>query len=692
MSSYVNQPDGVFPSVCSLDCPDQCGLLVHKKDGKIIKVEGDPDHPVTRGKICNKVRHIAERLYDKKRLQYPVKRTGAKGEGKFKRISWEEAIKEIAIRFRHLADTYGPECILPYSFYGNMGYLNAEGMDRRFFHRLGAAELERTICQVAGAQGYKYTMGGAVGTDPEETVHAKLIIFWGINAVSTNMHQIIYAQKARKRGAKIIAIDVHKNQTARFADWFIPVRPGTDGALALGMMHVLFAENLVDESFLEKYTVGHRQLREHVRRYDPETVSGITGVPAKDIVKLARMYGETPASFIRIGNGLQHHDNGGMNTRAIACLPALTGAWAAKGGGAVKSNSGVLALNSAFLQGVHLRKEKPKRIVNMNQIGEALLSAKPPIRAMFVYNSNPAVVAPEGNKVREGLAREDLFLVVHDLFLTETAAYADIVLPATSSFENLDIYASYWHLYIQLQQPVIAPYGESKSNTEVFRLLAKEMGFTEPEFSESDEELIKGALSGHLNPHIEHITFEALQENQYMKAKRGPWPVPGTLPTPSGKIELYSQKMLDDGYNPLPVHIPLKKESDHPFIFVPTVNHHFLNSTFSNNEKHMKMEKEPRLHMNIRDAEKLGISDGDLVRIWNDRGECFLKAATGEEVLPGVIVSRGLWSHQPGVNRLVNTLTPARLADMGGGASFFSGRVSVAKAAMLPTEKNETGG
>lgn len=688
LSHYCNRPDGVFHAVCSLDCPDQCGLLIHKKDGKIVKVEGDPNHPVTGGKICNKVRHIVERLYDKKRLRYPLKRKGAKGAGKFERISWEEAIKEIAFRLRHLAEQYGPECILPYSFYGNMGYLNAEGMDRRFFNRLGAAELERAICQVAGAQGYKYTMGTAAGTDPEETVHAKLIIFWGIDAASTNMHQMIFAQKARKQGAKIIAIDVQKNQTGRFADWFIPVNPGTDGALALGIMHVLFAENLVNEAFLEKYTVGHNELRAHVRGYNPEIVSAVTGVPADDIVKLARLYGETPASFIRIGNGLQHHDNGGMNTRAISCLPALTGAWAQRGGGAIKSNSGVLSLNRRYLQGVHLRKTKPKRVVNMNQIGEALLSAEPPLKAMFVYNSNPAVVAPEGNKVRKGLAREDLFLVVHDLFLTETAAYADIVLPATSSFENLDIYASYWHHYIQLQQPVIPPYGESKSNTEVFRLLAKEMGFTEPEFRESDEELIKGALSGHRNPHIKHITFETLMEKHYIKAERRPFTVAGKLPTPSGKIELYSQKMLEDGFSPLPVHTPLKRESSHPFVFVPTVNHNFLNSTFSNNEKHVQMEKEPRLYMNRHDAEKLGIADGDLVRVWNGRGECLLKAATGNEVVPGVVVSRGLWSGKEGTRRLVNTLTPDRLADMGGGAVFFSGRVSVEKVLTPPTEKN----
>ena len=342
---------GIFKSVCPLDCPDQCGLLLHKEDGKIVKVEGDPEHPVTKGNICNKVRNMTERIYDENRLKYPLKRMGAKGEGQFERISWSEAIDTITSRWKSLIQTDGPESILPYSFYGNMGRLNAEGMDRRFFHRFGASRLERTICNSAGSAGYRYTMGGSFGIDPEDTIHSKLIIFWGINAASTNMHQVVLAQKARKQnGAKIVVIDVHKNQTGRLADWFIPILPGTDSALALGMMHILFAENLVDHDFLQQYTVGHEELREHVIQYDPATVSEITGVPVEDIYKLARMYGETSPSFIRIGNGPQHHDNGGMFVRTVACLPALTGQWLVKGGGAIKGNSGYLALNSSKLQ------------------------------------------------------------------------------------------------------------------------------------------------------------------------------------------------------------------------------------------------------------------------------------------------------------------------------------------------------
>ncbi|MBS2970214.1 molybdopterin oxidoreductase family protein [Metabacillus sp. KIGAM252] len=678
MLSYTEQPDGVFKSVCSLDCPDQCGLLLHKENGKIVKVEGDPDHPVTKGSICNKVRHMTERLYDPKRLAYPMKRVGPKGEGRFERITWDEAIETIKSRWMKLIERDGPESILPYSFYGNMGLLSSEGIDRRFFHQLGASLLNRAICSVAGSFGYKYTMGGSFGIDPEETIHSKLIIFWGINAVSTNMHQVTLAQKARKNGAKIVVIDVHRNQTGRLADWFIPILPGTDSALALGMMHILFKENYTDEAFLEKYSVGYEELREHVIQYDPETVSAITGVPVKDLYTLSRMYGETSPSFIRIGNGIQHHDNGGMNVRTIACLPALTGQWMKKGGGAIKGNSGYLQHDSEALKRTDLLRNKSTRVINMNEIGRALLELEPPVKSMFVYNSNPAVVAPEGNKVRKGLAREDLFTVVHDLFLTETAAYADLVLPATSSFENTDFYTSYWHHFMQIQKPVIEKFGESKSNVELFRMLAKAFGMDPALFDVSEEELIRQAVDQSDNPYIHGISYDELSKHDYVKADVKPL-FPGKLPTPSGKIELYSEQMNSHGYPALPTYSPLVEDGDFPFLFVPGPNHNFLNSTFSNNEKHTALEKQPRLFMNDEDAARLGIKDGDLARVWNDRGECELTAAVGNTVLPSVLVTQGLWADTPGTKQLVNSLTPDRLADMGGGAVFFSGRVNLEK-------------
>ncbi|MDM5296463.1 molybdopterin oxidoreductase family protein [Peribacillus simplex] len=678
MQSYIDQPDGVFPSVCSLDCPDQCGLLLHKKDGKIIKVLGDPDHPVTKGNICNKVRNMTARLYDPNRLKQPLKRIGPKGEGNFTPISWEEAIDTITSKWKDLIEMHGPESILPYNFYGNMGNLSAEGMDRRFFHKLGASMLERSICNAAGSVGYSYTMGGSFGIDPEETIHTKLFILWGINAVSTNMHQVTLAQQARKNGAKVVVIDVHKNQTGKWADWFIPILPGTDTALALGLMHILFDENLVDQPFLDEYTVGAAELREHVRQYEPATVSAITGVPIDDLYELARMYGTTTPSFVRIGNGLQHHDNGGMAVRTIACLPALTGQWMVEGGGAIKGNSGYLAFNTNALRRPDLLNNKATRTINMNQIGQALLEKDNPIRSMFVYGSNPALVAPNANKVKQGLMRENLFTVVHDLFLTETAMYADLVLPATSSYETEDFYNSYWHNYVQIQKPVVNKYGESKSNVELFKLLAVGMGFEEQAFRDSEEEMIRQALDFPDNPHLDGITYDSLSRNQFVKAKMRRI-FPGKLPTPSGKIELYSDRMKLDGYQPLPTYTPIIKDSDLPFLFIPAPNHNFLNSTFSNNAKHISLEKEPKLHMNAADAKTLGIASGDMVKIWNGRGECLLTAAPGENVLPGVLVSQGLWRNTPETKQHINSLTPDRLSDMGNGAVFFSGRVDLEK-------------
>jgi anaerobic selenocysteine-containing dehydrogenase len=678
MSSYIDQPTGVFPSVCSLDCPDQCGLLLHKVNGTIVKIEGDPSHPVTQGAICNKVRHLTERIYDPKRLRYPLKRVGAKGEGRFERITWEEAIATITSGWKKVITEEGAEAILPYSFYGNMGRIGTEGMDRRFFNRLGASRLLYSICEAAGTEGYGYTMGGSFGIDPEDTIHSKLIIMWGINAVSTNMHQVMLAEKARKQGAQIVVIDVHKNQTGRWADWFIPILPGTDTALVLGIMHVLFAENMADETFLKQYTVGHEELREHVKPYDPTLVASITGVPAEDIIRLARMYGQTTPSFIRIGNGPQHHDHGGMCIRSIACLPAITGQWLHQGGGAIKGNGAFLDTNMSALQRPELR-EKRTRQINMNLLGSALLELdEPPIRSLYVYNSNPAVVAPHANKVRQGLEREDLFTVVHDLFLTETAAYADIVLPATSSFENTDLYRSYWHHYVQIQQPVIEPYGESKSNVEVFRLLAQAMGYEEQALKDTEEDMIRHALDNPRNSVLEGMSYEELAAKQFLKGKVKPI-LPGKLRTSSGKIELYSRTMERKGYPPLPTYTPLLEPGDLPFLFIPGPNHNFLNSTFSNNEKHRGMEKTPKAHMNAADARSLGIVSGDSVKVWNERGECELLAVVGEDVLPGVVVSQGLWADNSGSKALVNALTPDRVADMGGGATFFSGRVQVAK-------------
>jgi anaerobic selenocysteine-containing dehydrogenase len=648
----VHEENGVYPAVCPLDCPDTCGLLLHKENGRIVKVAGNPDHPITQGAICNKVRNMTERIYHPERVLYPLRRVGAKGEGKFERITWDEAVAEIAERYKELINEHGSESILPYSFYGNMGMLTVDGMDRRFFHRLGASQLQQGICNAAGNTGWKYTMGFGGGTSPEETLQAKLIIVWGGNIVSTNMHQVALIEKARKQGAKLVVIDVHRNRTGQRADWFIPVYPGTDSALALGMMHVLFERQLVNEEFLQQYTIGHEQLREHVRQYTPERVSVITGVPAEDIVSLAIMYGQTSPAYIHIGNGLQHHDNGGMTVRTITCLPALTGQWLVSGGGAYKSNGAYGKVNGDALERPDLRPNPEVRTVSMNQIGEALLTLTPKIGALFVYCSNPAVVAPDTVKVEQGLSREDLFTVVHDLFLTDTAKYADIVLPATSSFENTDLYNSYWHHYVQLQEPVIPAQGESKSNVEMFKLLAEAMGFEEDAFKDREEDMIRQALNFTENPYLEGITLEGLKQQRFMKLNMEPKrQFLQRLTTPSGKIELYSARMEEAGLPPLPTYTPLQEGYDgerrpgdgdvYPLMFISPPNHNFLNSTFGNADKHIELEKQPLLQIHPQDAEQRGIEDGDEVIVWNDRGRYEVKASVTDKMLPGTVIVKG---------------------------------------------------
>lgn len=669
-------------SVCPLDCPDTCSLLVDVKDGKIEQVTGHPDHPVTKGAICHKVRKFPERIYHKDRVLYPLRRTGSKGTLQFERISWREAYDEIKYQLDSAIETYGAESILPYSFYGNMGVLNAQGMDRRFFHRLGASRLERTICNAAGAVGYHYTMGANVGIDPEETIYSKLILIWGCNIVSTNMHQVLLANEARKRGAKIVVIDVHRNRTAKWADWFIQIRPGTDAALALGIMHLLMREQLVQEDFIKRYTIGYDELKQHISEYTPEKVSKMTGVSVKDIYTLAHLYGTTTPSLIRIGNGLQHHDNGGMIVRTIACLPALTGQWGIRGGGAIKGNGEYATLNQRGLERADLLPQPLPRSINMNQLGNVLLETVRPVKVLFVYNSNPAQVAPDQNKVRQGLLRTDLFTVVHDLFLTDTCKYANLVLPATSHFENLDLYTSYWHLYLQLHEPVIPPLGECKSNFTLFKELAKVMGFTESCFNDTEEEMIETALQNENNPYLQGISLQSLREKGWIKLgiSAGSIRSEESAPTPTGKkIALYSEKMKRVGLCPLPNHVQLSEETTYPLLFTTPPNHHFLNSTGANLSTFMIAERQPVLQIHPLDALKRHIAHGQLVKIFNDRGSIVLQANITTDVQPGLVISQGLWWDDDIFGyQSVNILTSQRLSDMGGGATFFSTRVEVA--------------
>ena len=682
-------------SVCPHDCPDTCALKVEVEDGKIVKVAGDPLHPLTKGVICEKVRAYPERIYGN-RILYPMRRTGKKDGGEFKRISWNDAIDEITKRWRELISKYGSESIMPYSYGGTEGVINKASMDRRLFNKIGATALDRTICSAAGSLGYQLAYGESKGVNPLDTVNAKLIIFWGINALETNMHQALLAEAARKEGAKIIAIDVHRNKTAKWVDDFYMILPGSDGALALGIAHIILRDNLENKEFLKKYSFGFDEFRKKAHEYPPDKVAGITGLSKERIEHLAKLYAETKPSFLRIGNGLQHHKNGGINTWLISLLPALTGAWSDKGGGALKSNSGYFPLNEEALKRPDLLK-KPVRTVNMVQLGKALCEvSNPPIMSLYVYNSNPAVVAPNQNLVIKGLAREDLFTVVHEQTTTDTAKWADIILPATTSFEHADLYVSYWHTFIQWADPVIQPLGEAKPNIEVFKLIANALDFNDECFSDTEEDIARQAVD---LPYWKEkgITFERLKKERFIKIETEDYPFEfDKLNTSSGKIEFKSKKVSACGLSEVPQYNPINEYYDfrntgfnknntalntnYPLIFVSPPNHFFLNSSFAGVTSLKAKAIEPFLEINPEDAEARGINDGDLIRVENERGGLSIKAKVVNSVLPGVVVSAGLWWKDDYANGSgVNALTPDDLSDIGGGAVFFSSRVEVKK-------------
>ena len=671
-------------SVCPHDCPDTCAWRVHVEGDRIIKIEGDPDQPVTRGMICAKARYYPERVHGRERILYPMRRRGAKGSGDFVRISWSDALDEIVSRWQDLIARHGAECILPFSYAGTEGIVQKASMDRRFFHRLGATRLERTICSAAGAAGYSLVYGASKGINPLTTVQAKLLVFWGINVLETNLHQALLAVQARRQGARVIAIDVHRNRTADWADEFFHILPGSDGALALGVAHILFRDGLVAREWAERHTAGLTEFSAAACDYPPERVSRLTGLSVAQIERLAHLYGEARPSFIRIGNGLQHHDNGGMNTWAIACLPALTGAWQDCGGGALKFNSAYFPLNRLALERPDLLPGSPRE-VNMNQLGWALTELDPPLYALYVYNSNPAAVVPCQDKVFQGLAREDLFTVVHEQVWTDTARWGDIVLPATTALEHADLYVSYWHCLIQWADPAIPPVGESKPNSEVFGELAQRFGFEEDCFHDSIEDIAGQALD---LPYwrVHGITVERLRRERWIALPEVP-EVPfaaGGFPTPSGKAELSGKRALDLGLPPVPAHVPLVEGPESAktgeLILISPPNHSYLNSTFADVPELREQAGEPYVEIHPKDAARHGIKDGEFIVLANGRGSCTLRARVADSVRPGVAVAPGVpWARHFAGGRSINVLTPDRFADLGHGATFFSTLVRIAK-------------
>ena len=679
----------IVKAACPHDCPDTCGMHITVENGVAVKVEGAKDMPFTQGTLCTKVARYLDRTYSKDRLLHPMKRTGAKGEGQFQRISWDEALDTIAAKFKEAA-AVEPQSILPCSYAGTMGLVQYASMDRRFFHKLGASLLDRTLCSSAGKAGMKITLGAGVGMDPERFDEAKLILIWGSNSIVSNLHLWSRVQEAKRRGARVIAIDPYRSLTALKCDQHIAPLPGTDAALALGMMHVIIGEGLYDADYVGKYTHGFEPLKARVQDYSPETAAAICGLERDEIVELAREYARARPAAIRLNYGMQRHSGGGMAVRTITCLPALTGHWRDAAGGVLLSTGDWYGMNHAALERSDLIPNRP-RTINQSALGDALTSAEPPVRAIYVYNNNPVAVCPDSQKVIAGFRREDLFTVVHEIFLTDTADYADIVLPATTQLEHYDVHKSYGHLYVLANTPAIAPVGEAKPNSEVFRQLAARMGYTDACFKDSDEDICRQALDS-ANPRMAGIEWDALKQQGWQRlsvpARFAPF-AEGNFPTPSGKCEFWSQTAADSGLDPLPCYVAPRESvqsapqvaQQYPLAFISPPARNFLNSSFGNLPAFVAEEKTPKLDLNPADAAPRGIVDGDMVRIHNQRGAFAAKARVSDRVRRGVVAALSVWWKKLSPDgRNANEVTSQAIADMGGAATYYDCLVEIERA------------
>ncbi|HET7373642.1 MAG TPA: molybdopterin oxidoreductase family protein [Gemmatimonadaceae bacterium] len=682
----------VVRGACPHDCPDTCAMLVTVESGRAVRVAGDPDHPFTRGFLCTKVNRYVERTYHPDRVLHPMRRVGPKGSGRFERVSWDDALDEIASRLnaiRHSSD--GPQAILPYSYAGTMGMVQGSSIDRRFFHAIGASMLDRTICSAPGTAGMQMTVGANIGADPEGMPESDLVILWGTNTLTSNPHLWPFVLEARERGAPVIAIDPIRTRTAAQCDEWIAIRPGTDAALALGMMHVLLERGLQDDEFIAAHTLGFDQLRSRVEEYPPERVSQITGIPVETIVTLGERYGRAKAAFLRVNYGLQRHGGAAMAVRTIACLPALTGHWRRAGGGVQLSSSANFEFNKQALFRVDL--SPPVRTINMIRLGDALTKADagiggPPVRAIVVYNSNPAAVAPDRNEVLEGFRREDLFTVVLEHFQTDTADYADFVLPATTQLEHWDIHLAYGHHYLSLNRPAIEPLGEALPNTEIFRRLAARMGLSHPSLQDDDLTVIRQALDT-ASEKLAGITLDALLEKGWLRLNVPKPYLPfatGQFPTPSGKCEFYSERMARMGLDPLPAFTPPYEFPEavpslaarYPLTLISSPAHQFLNSTFVNVDSLRRAAREPECLLHPVDAASRGIGAGARVVIHNDRGAFTAVARVEETIRPGVVWAPSIWWGKyaaDGAN--ANQTTSQRESDMGRGPVFYDNLVEV---------------
>lgn len=680
---------------CPHDCPDCCALETHvNEEGRAISVQGRADHPVTRGWLCAKVNRYLERVYHPERLLYPLRRVGPKGSGTFERISWDQALGEIAQRWSEIIERSGAQSILPYSYAGTLGLVNGSVCNERFWNRLGASQLERSICGAAAEEAVVLTIGGRLAPAPQMLVQSRLILIWGSNPASTAPHIMPFLREAQRNGTKVIVIDPIRTLTARSANQHIQPFPGTDAALALSMMYVIVQENLHQPAWLAEHTIGWEDLYQRVIEFPPERAARITGLAEETILNLARDYATCTPALLRVTDGINRHTNGGQTVRTLACLPALTGQYGLPGGGLMYSTSDWLKWDKAAIS--HANDPAcppPARSINMNRLGSALLGeADPSVQALFVYNANPAASSPDTGKIVAGLLREDLFTVVHELFQTDTARYADIVLPATSQLEHTDLHKPYGHLALHYNMPAIAPLGEARSNWDVMRGLAAAMGFTESWLQEDADAVMRGILevSTPFNSALEGITFERLQAEGALPLnipveRQVPF-ADGVFQTPSGKVEFYSAQAAARGYDPVPgwvAEVEARTGLDRPVASDPLPllcagAHHFISSSFANVETLRAKEGQPTLRIHPIDAEARNIRSGQWVRISNERGWCRLVAEVTADVRSGVLATTTVWwpSFSPD-QRNVNQTTSDRLADFGGGSTFYTNLVHV---------------
>jgi anaerobic selenocysteine-containing dehydrogenase len=678
----------VIRGACPHDCPDTCATLTEVRDGVAIGFRGDTDHPITQGWLCAKVRPYLERVYHPDRLLYPLRRVGRKGGGEWQRISWDEALGEIAARWQSIVADHGGAAIVPYSYSGTLGLVQNTVAATRLFNRIGASGLERTICDAAASEAIDATIGAKWAPDMNDVRHSRFVLIWGHNPASTSPHFMPFLRQAQRNGTRVVVIDPRRTTTARSADLHIQPRPATDGALALGLMHVIFRDGLHDVAWLEAHTVGWRELRERAAQYPPERVAAITGITEDVIVRLAHEYATSTPALLKFSDGIQRHANGGQTVRALLCLPALTGQYGVRGGGVFYSTSGYISWDSRAFGHRHECPPRP-RMVNMVRIGAALTGevADPPIKALYVFNANPVASTPNSSLIIQGLLRDDLFTVVHELFMTDTAQYADIVLPATSQLGQLDLHKGYGHRYVQLNPPAIEPRGEARSNWDVMRGLAAALGFTEPWLRAPAEEVIREVLDATRakNPLLRDVTWERLIAEGTIPYRFDEVPlVPfedRRFPTPSGKVELYSERMTGWGVDPLPEHVPaaeLAAHDDGRLVLLSGAAHHFVSSSLANVPKLQRLEGTPYIEINPSDAAARGIGHGDDVLVENERGSCRLRAVVTDDVPPGVAVSpKGQWARLSPDGRNVNWVTPDALADLGHQSTYHSNRVDI---------------